>query len=158
MLNVFRSQYSKEIKKANWEFYEPNTEHGSSLSACAYGIVATEIGMVDWAYKYFMKTATVDLTGDTKQYIGDLYIGGTHPAANGGSWNTAVFGFGGVSYTDDTLDISPSIPSKWQSLRFKLLWKGVRLTVYITGRNVEIFADKPTDGIKVTVNKKEYKF
>ena len=158
MLNVFRSQYSKEIKKANWEFYEPNTEHGSSLSACAYGIVATEIGMVDWAYKYFMKTATVDLTGDTKQYIGDLYIGGTHPAANGGSWNTAVFGFGGVSYTDDTLDISPSIPPKWQSLRFKLLWKGVRLTVYITGRNVEIFADKPTDGIKVTVNKKEYKF
>ena len=31
---------SKEIKRANWEFYEPYTEHGSSLSACAYGIVA----------------------------------------------------------------------------------------------------------------------
>ena len=90
MLNVFRSIYSKEIKRSNWEFYEPYTEHGSSLSACAYGIVATEIGMADWAYKYFMKTATVDLTGDTKQYVGDLYIGGTHPAANGGSWNTAI--------------------------------------------------------------------
>ena len=98
MLNIFRSEYSKSVKKAKWEFYEPYTEHGSSLSACAYGIVATEIGMADWAYKYFMKTATVDLTGDTKQYVGDLYIGGTHPAANGGSWNTAVFGFGGVSY------------------------------------------------------------
>lgn len=158
MLNVFRSQYSKEIKKVNWEFYEPNTEHGSSLSACAYGIVATEIGMADWAYKYFMKTATVDLTGDTKQYVGDLYIGGTHPAANGGSWNTAIFGFGGVSYTEDTLDISPSLPGKWQSLQFKLLWKGIRLTVCISGGNVEISADKPTNGIKITVNKKEYKF
>ena len=158
MLNVFRSKYSKAINKANWEFYEPYTEHGSSLSACAYGIVATEIGMADWAYKYFMKTATVDLTGDTKQYVGDLYIGGTHPAANGGSWNTAVFGFGGVSYTNDSIDISPNLPEKWKSLSFKLLWKGVRLNVSIFSDGVKITADKPTDNINVTVNKKEYKF
>ena len=158
MLNVFRGEYDREIKKANWEFYEPYTEHGSSLSACAYGIVAAGIGMADWAYKYFMKTATVDLTGDTKQYLGDMYIGGTHPAANGGSWNTAVFGFGGVSYSDDTLDVSPSLPNGWNKLSFKLLWQGVRLNVAITRDKVEITADQPTDNIKVTVNNKEYKF
>ena len=158
MLNVFRGEYERDIKKANWEFYEPYTEHGSSLSACAYGIVAAGIGMADWAYKYFMKTATVDLTGDTKQYLGDMYIGGTHPAANGGSWNTAVFGFGGVSYSDDTLDVSPSLPNGWNKLSFKLLWQGVRLNVAITRDKVEITADQPTDNIKVTVNNKEYKF
>ena len=158
MLNIFRSEYSKEIKKANWEYYEPYTEHGSSLSACAYGIVASQIGMPDWAYKYFMKTATVDLTGDTKQYAGSIYIGGSHPAANGGSWNTAVFGFGGVSYTDDTLDITPFLPEHWEKLSFKLLWKGVRLTVTISKNSVNITADKPTNGIKVTVNKEDYKF
>ena len=158
MLNVFRSIYSKEIKRANWEFYEPYTEHGSSLSACAYGIVATEIGMADWAYKYFMKTATVDLTGDTKQYVGDLYIGGTHPAANGGSGNTAIFGFAGVSYTDDTIDISPNLPQKWKSMSFKLLWKGVRLSIDISSKGVNITADKSCNDIKVTVNKKEYIF
>lgn len=158
MLNVFRSEYASDILKANWEFYEPYTEHGSSLSACAYGIVAAQIGMPDWAYKYFMKTATVDLTGDTKQYLGDLYIGGTHPAANGGSWNTAIFGFGGVSYTDDVLDISPSLPKHWNKLCFKLCWKGVRLNVCIKKNNVEITSDMPTDSIKVTVNNKEYKF
>ena len=158
LLNVFRSEYSTDIKKANWEFYEPYTEHGSSLSACAYGIVAAGIGMPDWAYKYFMKTATVDLTGDTKQYLGDMYIGGTHPAANGGSWNTAIFGFGGVSYNDDVLDISPSLPGHWKKLSFKLLWKGVKLYVEICGDKVEITTDMPTDSIKVTVNKKEYTF
>lgn len=158
MLNVFRNEYTEEIKKANWEFYEPYTEHGSSLSACAYGIVAAQIGMPDWAYRYFMKTATVDLTGDTKQYVGDLYIGGTHPAANGGSWNTAVFGFGGVSYTDDVLDITPSLPEHWKRLSFKLLWKGVRLEVTVSEGEVAVTADKPTDFIKVTVNKEEYKF
>ncbi|MEE0928017.1 MAG: glycosyl hydrolase family 65 protein [Acutalibacteraceae bacterium] len=158
MLNVFRSEYSEDIKKANWEYYEPYTEHGSSLSACAYGIVAAGIGMPDWAYKYFMKTATVDLTGDTKQYLGTIYIGGTHPAANGGSWNTAVFGFGGVSYTDDALDISPSLPAHWNSISFKLLWRGVRLSVTITKEGVNITADKPCDEITVTVNKKKYNF
>lgn len=158
MLNVFRNEYSHSVKKANWEFYEPYTEHGSSLSACAYGIVAAGIGMPDWAYKYFMKTATVDLTGDTKQYLGDMYIGGTHPAANGGSWNTVVFGFGGVSYRDNILDISPSLPKHWRKLEFKLLWQGIRLNVCITEDSVNITSAQPTDSIKVTVNKKEYKF
>lgn len=153
MLNVFRNAYSTEIKKLNWDFYEPYTEHGSSLSACAYAIVAAEIGYTDWAYKYFMKTASVDLTGDTKQFLGSLYIGGTHPAANGGAWNTAIFGFAGVSFTDDTLDISPRMPQNWQSLSFNLNWKGERLNIKIKGNEVSI------DGIvnsRVTVYGKEY--
>ena len=153
MLNVFRNEYSKEIKKINWDFYEPYTEHGSSLSACAYAIVAVEIGNIDWAYKYFMKTATVDLTGDTKQYLGSLYIGGTHPAANGGAWNTAIFGFAGVSFTDDTLDISPRLPENWESLSFKLNWKGETLNIRISANGVKI------EGItnsKVTVYGEEY--
>ncbi len=158
LLNIFRSEYSKSVKKANWEFYEPYTEHGSSLSACAYGIVAAGNGMPDWAYKYFMKTATVDLTGDTKQYLGDMYIGGTHPAANGGSWNTAIFGFGGVSYSDNSIDISPNLPKHWKSLKFKLLFKGVRFLVTITQNDVHLTANSNLNGIKVTVNNEEYKF
>ena len=153
MLNVFRNAYSTEIKKLNWDFYEPYTEHGSSLSACAYAIVAAEIGYTDWAYKYFMKTASVDLTGDTKQFLGSLYIGGTHPAANGGAWNTAIFGFAGVSFTDDTLDISPRMPENWKSLFFNLNWKGERLSVKIEGDNVSICGIVNS---KVTVFGKEY--
>ncbi len=154
MLNVFRNEYSAEIKKANWQFYEPYTEHGSSLSACAYAIVAAEIGDTDWAYKYFMKTASVDLTGNTKQYLGSLYIGGTHPAANGGAWNTAIFGFAGVSFTNDVLDISPRLPKNWKKLSFKLNWKGEALTITISQNVVEIDGVKNT---KVTVYGKESK-
>ncbi|HEX7433456.1 MAG TPA: hypothetical protein VF326_07340, partial [Anaerolineaceae bacterium] len=77
-LFLFNDLYPLETKLANWEFYEPRTEHGSSLSACSYSLIASQIGKVDWAYKYFMKTATIDLTGEGKQYVGPLYIGGTH--------------------------------------------------------------------------------
>lgn len=153
MLNVFRNEYSTEIKKANWEFYEPYTEHGSSLSACAYAIVAAEIGNTDWAYKYFMKTASVDLIGNTKQYLGSLYIGGTHPAANGGAWNTAIFGFAGVSFTNDALDISPRLPKNWKSLSFKLCYQGEKLCITVTSDSVQIEGIK---NAKVTVFGKEY--
>ncbi len=154
MLNVFRNEYSKDIKKSNWDFYEPYTEHGSSLSACAYAIVAAEIGYTEWAYNYFMKTASVDLTGDTKQYLGSLYIGGTHPAANGGAWNTAIFGFAGVSFTDDNLDISPRLPNNWESLSFTLNWKGEKLSIKATNSGVKI---KGIENSKVTVYGNEYK-
>ena len=153
MLNVFRNEYSAEVKKANWEFYEPYTEHGSSLSACAYAIVAANIGLADWAYKYFMKTATVDLTGSTRQYLGSLYIGGTHPAANGGSWSTAIFGFAGISFTDDVLDISPNLPKNWKAMSFKLCWQGESLDIKIQGRNVAV---KGIENTRITVNGKKY--
>lgn len=155
MLNVFRREYSKEVLEANWRFYEPYTEGGSSLSACAYAIVAANIGNIEWAYKYFMKTATVDLTGDTRQYLGTLYIGGTHPAANGGSWSTAIFGFAGVSYDDDTIDISPHLPRKWKSLSFKLLWKGKKLNVHIENGGVSVKCDGSVSAW-LTVNGKKY--
>jgi trehalose/maltose hydrolase-like predicted phosphorylase len=116
--------------------------------------VAADIGNTDWAYKYFMKTASVDLTGDTKQYLGSLYIGGTHPAANGGAWNTAIFGFAGVSFTNDTLDISPRLPKNWDSISFKLNWKNDKLDIKITAKGVEI---KGITDSKVTVYGEEYK-
>lgn len=151
MLNVFKNEYSESIKKANWDFYEPYTEHGSSLSACAYAIVAADIGYTDWAYKYFMKTAEVDLSGNSRQYLGSLYIGGTHPAANGGSWNTAIFGFGGVSYTDNSLDISPNLPKHWKSISFNLIWHGVQLHIKIDGEKVFVNADEDISNMNITV-------
>ena len=87
-------------------------------------MVAARIGKPDWAYKYFMKTATVDLTGESKQFLGDLYIGGTHPAANGGAWLSAVFGFAGLSFTDDGIHVSPNLPSHWKKLKCKIMWRG----------------------------------
>ena len=107
MLNLFKDRYSEKIKKANWEYYEPRTEHGSSLSACAYAMVAADIGKLDRAYNYFLKTAKIDIEAEYKIYVGTIFIGGSHPAANGGAWMTAVFGFGGVKANAEQVAINP---------------------------------------------------
>ena len=115
-LSTFADRYSTRIKRDNWQYYEPRTEHGSSLSACSYAIVAAEIGEMDFAYRYFMKTATIDITGKSKQYVGDLFIGGTHPAANGGAWLAVIKGFCGLLNTQSGISITPRLPAHWQKV------------------------------------------
>jgi nigerose phosphorylase len=132
MLNLFSDDWPEDIVRKNWEYYEPRTEHGSSLSACAYAMVAARIGKPDWAYNYFMKTATVDLTGKSKQYIGDLYIGGTHPAANGGAWMSAVFGFAGLQADADGIRLNPHLPSHWKGMTFYIRWRGDRYRIEVS--------------------------
>lgn len=140
MLHVFKNDYDHAVKQANWEYYEPRTEHGSSLSACIYALVAADIGKADWAYGYFMKTATVDLSGDYKRFVGTLYIGGTHPAASGGAWMSAVVGFGGLNPDGDMLKIRPSLPSTWSYLGYRVSFRGQSYLVEATHRDVTITA------------------
>ena len=94
LFNLYPDLFSKEIQKANYYFYLPYTEHGSSLSHCAYALTACRTGNKEGAYKAFLDSAEIDLRGGGKQWAGEIYIGGTHPAASGGAWMTAVYGFG----------------------------------------------------------------
>jgi len=140
MLNLFKSRYSAAVKQANWEYYEPRTEHGSSLSACAYALVAAEFGNLDFAYDYFLKTAKIDLEAKYKVYVGTIFIGGSHPAANGGAWMTAVLGFGGVQADAKRLAINPRLPKRWKRLEFNVSWRGLAFRVGVTPKTVTVTA------------------
>ncbi|MDN5372137.1 MAG: nigerose phosphorylase [Carnobacterium sp.] len=138
MLNLFKDEYSQEVKKKNWEYYEPRTEHGSSLSPCIYALLACDIGNQEWAYPYFMKTASVDLTGESKQFAGTIYIGGTHPAANGGAWMAAVLGFGGLKVNEGEIQVTPRLPKKWKKLTFKIIVQEQWYHIEITKEEIKI--------------------
>lgn len=140
MLYLFKGQFSKDVKQVNWEFYEPRTEHGSSLSACIYALVAADIGLPDWGYPYFMRTATVDLTGESKQYVGDLYIGGTHPAANGGAWMAVVLGFAGLQYDGESAILNPSLPQAWESVELPVVLRGGSFRLRISREEITVTA------------------
>lgn len=93
LMCVLPERFSVEVKKANYEFYLPYTEHGSSLSSSMYARCACMTGDPEEAYKYLKMTANVDLEGGGKKFAGSLYIGGSHPAACGGTWLTLSEGF-----------------------------------------------------------------
>jgi nigerose phosphorylase len=151
MLNLFKTRYPAAIKQANWKYYEPRTEHGSSLSACAYALVATEFGDLDFAYKYFLKTAQIDLLASYKVYVGTIFMGGSHPAANGGAWMTAVLGFGGVQVDGECVTVNPRLYPKWQALEFGLDYQGDRFRIRITPGSVTVTPDRANRGRPVFV-------
>ncbi len=129
---LFPKDFSDEQVAESWRYYEPRTEHGSSLSACMYALAACRIGKPEKAWDYFVKTASIDLVGGGKQWAGEIYIGGTHPAANGGAWMIAVLGFAGLSLQNGRIELHPHLPKQITRLSFPITAKDKRYTVTVT--------------------------
>lgn len=138
MLGMFHGEYSQETMKKNLQYYEPRTEHGSSLSACMYALVACYTGQGDSAYPLFMKSAQIDLMPPAKEWLGLVYIGGTHPASAGGAWIVAVKGFAGVYEDSDGIHSRPALPEKWKEMYFKLYYKGTLYGFRVTHSEIVI--------------------
>lgn len=135
MLSMLKNDYASDIMEKNLKYYEPRTEHGSSLSACMYSLLACYTNNPEIAYPMFMKSAKADLTKGGKEWAGLIYIGGTHPASAGGTWISAVKGFAGISEENGQLVCRPNLPEKWNGMNFKLIYKGKQYFVEIKGKN-----------------------
>jgi len=138
MLNLFHEDYNEEVLLKNWNYYEPRTEHGSSLSACMYALVACKCGMPEKAYPFFLKSALPDILGNGKQWAGLIYIGGTHPASSGGAYMTAIEGFGGIYFEDGEVKAKPCMPANWKKLSFKITYLNKLYEVIISDYKADI--------------------
>ena len=107
--------FTKEEIRRNYDFYQEVTLHHSSLSTCIFGIVASDIGYDDEAYRYFSQSARMDLD----DYHHNFYAG-IHGANMAGTWQAVVNGFAGLRCQETRLRFSPSLPSGWDSYSFKL--------------------------------------
>ena len=135
LLVLLNKDFTNEIMKANFDFYYPYTEHGSSLSSSMYSIVASMIGYTDKAYEMFIKSASIDLSSEQKLWAGGIYIGGTHPASNAGSYLSIVFGFAGLRFNDGKFSLNPSLPNDIESLKFKFIFNNKVQNVCINKDN-----------------------
>ena len=138
MLNLFSQDYEESTLLQNWEYYEPRTEHGSSLSACMYAILACKCNKPDLAYPFFMKSARSDIQGKGKEWAGLIYIGGTHPASSGGAYMTAVEGFAGLHQDNGELKAKACLPFGWRSMSFHVYFREELYRIEITGDNSNI--------------------
>jgi kojibiose phosphorylase len=64
---------------------------------------------------------------------------GMHIASCGGTWQTVVFGFGGVRVKSGKLNFKPWLPPHWEALSFKLKWKGETIKININHKSIGIF-------------------
>lgn len=132
IFTLHRDRYSSEVMKANYDYYEPRTQHGSSLSPSVYGTVASWIGYGEKAREYLIKSSSVDLFNTNKSVSGGTFIGGIHTAACGAAWQMVVFGFCGFELQGPVLRFRPNLPQAWEAVSFFLEIRGALLDVEIT--------------------------
>ena len=62
---------------------------------------------------------------------------------------TVVFGFAGVSVTDQTLHLQPALPDEWGRLSIRLFWHGCELNIQIDKCAVTV---EVMNGVPVSLN------
>ena len=133
---LFEDHFSDLEIEENFNYYEPKTVHESSLSPCIHSIIAAKIGNLDKAYELYLRTSRLDL--DDYNHEADE---GLHITSMAGTWMSIVEGLAGIRVFDDYLEIKPIVPKNWISYRFKILYKGESLNIYIKPKEFEIYLD-----------------
>ena len=122
LTHVLSDEIDDAVATANYDYYEPITAHGSSLSPGMYAAVAARIGRVEDAVDDFRMATAIDL-GDT---MGNA-ARGLHLATMGSVWQAAVMGFAGIQRRDQALLVDPHLPPTWNAVSVPLLFRGARL-------------------------------
>ncbi|MGV3561406.1 glycoside hydrolase family 65 protein [Larkinella arboricola] len=138
----FEDDFDENTIRRNFDFYEPMTVHESSLSPCVHSVLASKLGMKDKAYEMYLRTARLDLddyNNDTED--------GCHITSMAGSWLAVVKGFGGMRIRNDQVVLNPYCPDNWESLAFKIRFRGALLEVKVTQTDVTVqnFSGKPVE-------------
>ncbi|NAS14234.1 glycoside hydrolase family 65 protein [Poritiphilus flavus] len=146
--------FPEKVLTANYEYYEPRTEHGSSLSPSVHALVAVKAGHHEEAYRYFLEAATIDLYNASKKVLsGGSFLGGIHTAAAGGVWLIIVEGFAGFQVTEEGIRFKPALPESWNSLAFSLKVKNCLLDIQLNPSSITVKSTAQNgDNIKIFVD------
>lgn len=153
MFMLLENQFDLEVKRANWNYYEPRTLHDSSLSLSTHTILANDMGNREMAYDLFQRAAAIDMGPNMKSSDA-----GIHAASIAGIWQSTVFGFGGVRMLEGKLRINPNLPEQWKELSFFIHWKGQKIAVQITKEQLKLTNLTATASVELTVNGAGYIF
>lgn len=124
MLYLYNSSFSEEVKRVNYDFYQPRTIHESSLSPAIHSIFAAELGYMDEAVGFFGFATRLDLDNynrNTRE--------GLHTTSIAMAWANIVYGFAGLRSDGEILRFAPRLPQRWKKLSFSITYRGSVLRV-----------------------------
>jgi alpha,alpha-trehalose phosphorylase len=155
-LHLRGDAFTLEEKIADFAYYEARTVRDSSLSAAQQAVMAAETGHLQLAHDYWAEAALTDL-----QNLHHNSGQGLHIASLAGGWTVAVAGFGGLRDHNGELTFCPRLPERISRLRFRVVYRGRRLTVTVTKEHAtyRLEEGEPLDirhhGRQVTVEDKD---
>lgn len=131
---LFNSQFTPEVLRSNYEFYEPRCIHESSLSPSVHSILASQLGKKEEAFAFFKFATRMDLDNYNRN-SGE----GLHTTSIAAAWMNIVYGFGGLRADGDMLTLAPSIPKQWEGYRFHIVYLDEIICVEVRKGQTEIY-------------------
>jgi alpha,alpha-trehalose phosphorylase len=123
LCHLFPEAFPREVVAANYGYYEPITDHGSSLSPGIHAAVAARLGLREDAERYWRESLWLDPANT----MANSALG-VHPACMGATWQALVFGFLGTRFTETGPVADPGagtrLPAKWRAVALTLGWRG----------------------------------
>jgi trehalose/maltose hydrolase-like predicted phosphorylase len=120
---LFPERFSLEVIRANYHYYEPITDHGSSLSPPVHAAVAAMAGLSEHALRYYSQSVELDLFN----LMRNTSLG-VHAACMAGSWRALVFGILGIRLGEEGPEAPPvrppSLPPEWGRVSCSFLFRG----------------------------------
>lgn len=148
---LYDRDFSLDVKRANYEYYEPRTIHESSLSPSIHSIFASELGKHDEAFNFFGFATRMDLDNYNRN-TGE----GLHTTSIAAAWVNIVYGFGGMRSDGEILSFAPSLPSQWKGYEFGIEYRGVRVFVSVKKTGVTLCVKDGPGAVSVEVYGKRY--
>jgi len=141
--NIFsrlRYPFDKDMMRKNYEYYIKRTSHGSTMSKVVYCFIAQRLKKTKQAWQLFMDV----LRSDIYDVQGGTTPEGIHCGVMGGSLNLVTRGFAGLRLRDGKILVTPRLPAKWRSLKFKFVYKGIWITLTCTKNQLILLVEGQT--------------
>ena len=153
MLVMFKKEFHPIVRKATFDYYDLRTEHGSGDSPNAYGIVAAQVGRIDRALWYFLRSARIDLESANPARKANFQLGGVYIAPSGGTWQVIHYGFSGFEQDGDAICFNPALPKGWTKFTYSFRIDGQSLTVTVDRKAITIKSNPAnTLCLKIKIN------
>ncbi len=147
---LFEEEEKLSTIQHSFEYYEKITTHDSSLSTCMFSIMASRLGFLEKAYRYFGDSAQLDLHnthGNTKD--------GLHTANMGGNYMAIVYGFAGLRIKEGGISFAPVLPKEWNGYRFRIVYENRIIEISVNSKECSFTLVKG-EKIDITVYGKIY--
>lgn len=141
LFSYINLNFDDAIYKRNWDYYQARCEASSSLSYPVHSICASDMGQPESAYKYFLKSARLDM--DDEHHCAWQ---GIHSACAAGAWLAVMRGVAGIKIRENKLEINPHMIPWWEEVSFSFTWHGKRVEIALSNSTFTIKSSESNDG------------
>lgn len=120
----------------NLVYYFGRTSHGSTLSRIVHARLASIAGDRQMSWKLYSEA----LASDFIDIQGGTTAEGIHAGVMAGTVLIALTTFAGISFEGEYLSLKPQLPDAWESMQFRLTFKGNRFEFKLSKTHLSVLS------------------